>query len=61
MSTVDEVAATLAAVTSSETSLLFAHSEIRHGLSNAGIPLVNMDQLNIPTLANRSSPPDGGV
>ena len=46
VSTVDEVAAALAAVTSSETSLLFAHSEIRHGLSNAGIPLVNMDQLN---------------
>ena len=26
--------------------LLFAHSEIRHGLTNAGIPLVNLDQLN---------------
>ena len=46
VSTFDKVAAALAAVTSSETSLLFAHSEIRHDMSNDGIPLVNMDQLN---------------
>ena len=26
--------------------LKFAHSEIRHGITNAGIPLVNLDQLN---------------
>ena len=26
--------------------LLFAHSEIRHGLTNAGFPMVNLDQLN---------------
>ncbi|EJK69950.1 hypothetical protein THAOC_08742 [Thalassiosira oceanica] len=49
VSTTDEVATVLSQVIASdqpECSLLFAKPEIRHGLTNDGIPQVNLDQLN---------------
>ena len=47
--TVEEVSAifkTLAESERKDCKLLFSHPEIKHGLTNAGIPQISMDQLN---------------
>ena len=40
--------------------LLFAHSEVQHGHTNDGVPLINSDQLNtINSLLDRINIPPG--
>ena len=46
VSTIKEVEAILLDAPSANFPLLFAHSEIQHGLTNASIPMINSDQLN---------------
>ena len=47
VSTIKEVEALLLDVPREHCPLLFAHSEVQHGLTNDGIPMINSDQLNI--------------
>ncbi len=55
---VQQSLATLIASGAPFCTLIFSHSEIHHGLTNDGIPQVNIDQLNPKTLFSGFSLPD---
>ena len=46
VSTIKEVEDLLVDAPCAHCPLLFAHSEVQHGLTNDGIPMINSDQLN---------------
>ncbi len=61
MQSLQDVQQSLAALIASGApfcTLIFSHPEIRHGLTNDGIPQVNIDQLNPKTLFSGFSLPN---